>query len=71
MTPRDCLTRCDEIKAEVEAKMAERASLPADGPFAWQFREKRRRLMAEILVGLEDHARFRDSAKLAQLWRKR
>jgi hypothetical protein len=51
--------------------MAERAGLPAEGPTAWQFREKRRRLFAEILVGLEDHARFRDAAKLAQLLRKR
>lgn len=51
--------------------MAERAALPADGPFAWQFREKRRRLMAEIHVGIEDYLRFLESAKLAHHFRKR
>lgn len=71
MTPSECLSRCAEIRAEVEAKMAERAELPATGPVAWQFRNTRKRLYAEILVGLEDHARYRDAAKLAQLWRKR
>lgn len=51
--------------------MAARAALPADGPFAWQFREKRRRLMAEIHVGIEDYLRFLESAKLAHHFRKR
>lgn len=71
MSPAQCLARCAEIRAEVEALMAARAALPADGPFAWQHRETRRRLLAEIHVGIEDYLRFLESAKLANHFRKR